>query len=271
MDMLRILDQKLLHSSNTESRLKFETEGGGSWPIWDRFISLDGKHAYNIGNICQTCAFLFQRMHGANSSVEMNDTADLLKAGVSQLSDAVVEKIIDGLPEGDYLAVLLEADLQMTRPGDINDFFAREQIELYGVDTFWDLPHDPRTPYYRASEARIGEKSNLFHFVVPMFPERWLKTPAIANYMIENADRIRPTAVALSVLDVKGPADWEGHKEIVEHWTYTHFLVDGHHKVAAAVRAGRPARVLSFTAIKAGISTLEQIYQAVDAFVRTAH
>jgi len=67
--MLRILEQKLLHSSNTESRLKFETEGGGSWPIWDRFISLDGKHAYNIGNICQTCAFLFRRMGGANRSV----------------------------------------------------------------------------------------------------------------------------------------------------------------------------------------------------------
>jgi len=193
----------------------------------------------------------------------MNDTADLLKAGVYQLSDAVVEKIIDGLPEGDYLAILLEADLQATRPGAINDFFAREQIELYGVDTFWDLPHDPRTPYYLASKAPIGERAKLFHFVVPMFPERWLKQSVITEYMNETADQVHPTAVAISVLDVKGPSDWNGEKDVVEHWTFTHFLIDGHHKVAAAMRAGRPARLLSLTAITAGISTPEQIRHAI--------
>jgi hypothetical protein len=35
-------------STSVESRIAFVTEGGGSWPAWDRFITLDGKKAYHI-------------------------------------------------------------------------------------------------------------------------------------------------------------------------------------------------------------------------------
>ena len=210
--------------------------------MWDRYLSVDGKHAYNLGNICQTCAFLFQRMYGANTSVEIEGTAEALKSGVSQLSNPVVEKIKDGLPEGDYISLLLEADLQPARPGSANDFFASEQIQLYGLDPFWDLPHDARTPYYRAGEAFVKDKAALFHFVAPMFPDRWLKQSVIADYLIENDDESRPTAVALSILDVKGPATFADKIKIAEHWTYTHFLIDGHHKIAAATRSHKPAR-----------------------------
>jgi hypothetical protein len=35
-------------------------------------------------------------------------------------------------------------------------------------------------------------------------------------------------------------------EDYYEHWVLTHFLLDGHHKIEAAARAGRPIRLLSF-------------------------
>ena len=43
-----------------------------------------------------------------------------------------------------------------------------------------------------------------------------------------------PTALAVSVLDVKGPTDWGGDPEVTEHWCLAHYLLDGHHKTYAA-------------------------------------
>src|SRR5262245_54250667 len=42
--------------ATSTSLISFEKAGGGQWPIWDRFLTIDGKRAYHIGNICETCA-----------------------------------------------------------------------------------------------------------------------------------------------------------------------------------------------------------------------
>lgn len=60
--------------------------------------------------------------------------------------------------------------------------------------------------------------------------------------------------MALSVLDVKGPAETG-----VDHWCLGHFLLDGHHKVAAAARTGRSLTVLAFIALEHGVSSPEQV------------
>ncbi|GAA3469853.1 hypothetical protein GCM10018965_044060 [Nonomuraea roseola] len=49
------------------------------------------------------------------------------------------------------------------------------------------------------------------------------------------------TAVALGVLDISGP-----YFSDREHWGLFHFLLDGHHKLLAAARAGQAVRLLSF-------------------------
>jgi hypothetical protein len=69
------------------------------------------------------------------------------------------------------------------------------------------------------------------------------------------------TAVAVSVLDVKGPADWVGEEPSgpLEHWCLTHYLLDGHHKLHAAHLSGRPLRLLTFVALSQGVSTKEQV------------
>lgn len=268
--MVRLLERLDLQTGSDHSRISLETQGGGAWAVWDRYLAVDGKRAYHLGNICSTCAFLFQRLEGANTSVEVANTAEALRNGVSDLSNRVVKQIGEGLPKDDYVVCLAEHELSLVRPGEEDDFYRKEQIALYGIDSFWDLPHDPRVPYYRTGGRNLGGHAALFQFVVPMFPERWLKQDVIKDYERRFALEQHPTAVALSLLDVKGPADWnEGASDIAEHWTLTHFLLDGHHKAAAARTVGTPLRLLSFIATTKGVSDRSELEIALQALMNT--
>src|SRR5260370_6038648 len=144
--MLRIFSRAVIKTGKAESRIGFAIEGG------DRYLNLDGKRAYHLGNICQTCEFLFERLGGANASVKIESAIEALRVGIGAISDPVVEEIGMGLPSDDYIACLSDAQLQLVRRGEHDDYFLKEQIELWGIDGFWDLPHDPRVPYYRAGE-----------------------------------------------------------------------------------------------------------------------
>jgi hypothetical protein len=122
---------------------------------------IDGKRAYNLGIDCQTCSLLFERLPGANQSVEIKKTADTLRSGVATLSDPVILTVGSGLPEGEYVVMMGEASLRFVYPQGKGDYFCEEQMALWGEDKFWCLPHDPRIPYFRVGELNIGEPKSL--------------------------------------------------------------------------------------------------------------
>jgi hypothetical protein len=263
--VLQILDHAAMTTGTTRSRIGFATEGGGAWKVWDRFLTVDGKRAYHLGNICQTCQFLFERLDGANTSINVETAIDVLTSGIHAISEPAVAQLGMGLPSDDYVVCLSEALLHLVKPGEPDDYFVKEQTQLWGIDQFWDLPHDPRVPYYRAGEVSLGQGMKLFHFVIPMFPENWLDKKVISDYVKQIEGGGTPTAVAISLLDVKGPAVWHSEVDRTEHWVISHFLIDGHHKICGARQSGRPARLLSFISLTHGISTREQIDRAVSA------
>jgi hypothetical protein len=106
--------------------------------------------------------------------------------------------------------------------------------------------------------------------VIPMFPENWMDKQVVSDYVrrLESGDT--PRAVSISLLDVKGPADWEAKIDPTEHWIFSHYLIDGHHKVCAAHQAGRPIRLLNFVSCTKGISTREQTQEALSFVIRKA-
>jgi len=254
-----------MSAGTADSRIGFATEGGGAWKVWDRFLTVDGKKVYHLGNICQTCQFLFERLDGANTSVNIESAVDALAAGVRTIADPVVAELAAGLPKDDYLVCLSEATPQLVVPGQPDDYFVNEQVALWGINQFWNLPHDPRVPYYRAGEMNLGNGKKLFHFVIPMFPENWLDKKVVSEYVQRFEAGDSPTAVSISLLDIKGPATWQGEIDPTEHWVFSHFLVDGHHKVCAAREARRPVRLLNFISCTRGISTPDEIEQAASA------
>jgi hypothetical protein len=240
---------------NSKSPLGFATKGGGAWEVWDRFITIDGKDAYHIGNICGTCSFFFQRCEGANRSLNPADFQDQLSSGLAGLTDTQISLLSELLPDGDYEASLLFRAPHLVTPGETDDYFCREQPSLWGVDGFWDLPHDPRTKYYRGADKPIGGGAYLFEFIIPMFPEGWLDPSRVSEFQARLEEGRRPTALAISVLDIKQPANWNGNPAVTCHWCLAHYVMDGHHKLFAASRAQRPVGLISMLALGRGVSS----------------
>jgi hypothetical protein len=268
--MTSLLESRKAKSGSAGSAIGFETEGGGGWKVWDRYLTLEGKRAYHIGNVCNTCSFFFERLEGANSSVTATGVAEELRSGLASLTDAMVEAWGHVLPARDYVVCLFDVHPDLVVPGSETDYFTHEEVELWGVDGFWGMPHHPRTEYYRLGAAPVGERGRLFEFLVPMFPKSWLKADDVARYTSAIAQGARPTAVAISVLDVKQPAVWTGDPAVTEHWCLAHYLLDGHHKTFAAAQSGQPIRLLSFLAVSEGLSDEAQIRTVLQALRRHA-
>lgn len=268
--MAALLESEEARLGSADSAIGFATEGGGNWEVWDRYLTLDGKKAYHIGNICNTCNFFFERLGGANRSVAAAEVADELASGVTSLTDGVVESWGRALPEGEYIACLFEARPALVAPGSDADYFAHEQIDLWGTDGFWGMAHHPRTEYYRLGSVPVGKEGRVFQFVIPMFPQNWLEAEDVVRFAAAFERGDRPTAVAISVLDVKQPAMWEGEPSVTEHWCLAHYLLDGHHKTFAAAQAGRPITLLSFLATAKGIADEKQIQSALEVLRRAA-
>lgn len=264
--MTKILQQteKVIHESH--SIVDFMTEGGEHWPVWDRFITLEGKKAYHIGNVCETCAFLFERMEGTNKRIGPQELSDRLKEGVDNLDTELVETISALMPIGAYQVYLLEVTPKLVLPGSETDYFSHEQTELWGIDPFWGFPHFPKIDYYRLSTNMISNKSGIFEFLVPLFPKTWLNGDTVKKY--QRLETV-PTAIALSVLDVKEPADPEENAELQKHYCLAHYLLDGHHKTYAMSQQGEKMNLISFLAVDKGISLPNDIERVFSSFSKS--
>jgi hypothetical protein len=94
---MRTFDAQPISTGSSDSRLRFEAERGPVG-VGNRYLLIDGERAYNLGIDCQTCELLFQRLPGANQSVEIEKTAEALRKGVGSLADPIVEVLGAGLP-----------------------------------------------------------------------------------------------------------------------------------------------------------------------------
>jgi hypothetical protein len=262
--MSLLLDATHIKVKSSKPVLGFEQPAYEGSVGWSRYLTLEGEHAYFMGGACDTCAFLFERMGGANRNVSPVETSDALRAGLRGAEPGLVANVGNALPVGNYRVSLLETVPTLVTPGTERDYFANEQVELWDKDTFWDLPHHPKTEYYRTPPVQIGESKRFFEFVVPMFPKRWLSEKTLTAYANRLDAGEKPTALAISVLDVRGPATREEGPEVTEHWCLAHYLLDGHHKTYAASLARKPITLLSFLATAESVATEENVDKTLE-------
>lgn len=253
--------------ANSSSIVGFEKSGDANWPVWDRYLTIENKRAYHMGNICGTCAFLFERLEGANRSISATNIAERLNSGLGITDPAFTAALSQILPTGSYRINFPTVTPHLVSPGNPDDYFTKEQVDLWGIEPFWGLPHHPRVAYYRARSLDLGEQRQLFEFVIPMFASTWLDPKRLEHYENEIAKGIKPTAFVLSVLDVKAPAVWYGDSDplITEHWCLAHYLLDGHHKMFTAAQQEAPLNLVSFLAVEESLASEEQINLALAA------
>jgi hypothetical protein len=251
--------------ANSSSILSFEKPSSGPGPEFDRYLMIENKRAYHIGNICGTCEFLFERLDGANKNISATNIAERLNAGINITESAFTEALSRILPDGSYFVNFPIVRAQLITPGDPDDYFINEQVDLWGLEPFYALPHNPKIMYYRSRSIALGKHSQLFEFIIPMFPHTWLNPERLTHYRNEISSGVQPTAFALSILDVKQPAVWNGNPnpQITEHWCLAHYLLDGHHKIHAASQLHAPLKLVSFLAIDESVASPEKIRSAL--------
>lgn len=102
-----------------------------------------------------------------------------------------------------------------------------------------------------------------------MVPPTWDDRQRVAHFADSLRHSDRPTAVAVSLLDIAQPANTEG-PDYYAHWNLTHFLLDGHHNVHAAAQIGRPLQLLSLLSVDAGLCASVAVADALDVRSRPA-
>jgi hypothetical protein len=228
-----------------------------------RYLTIDGVPAYQIAYSCGTCGLVLRRQPGAPADqLSVNEVRARLAAGLDTLDDAVIAAFAARLPRGDYLVMLLDVQPRLTAPGSAADYFAvdgpaawqNEEYE-YGIDP-------TNISYYRLGHGSVGAHEELFEFVVPMVEPGRLKPEVVEHYTAQSSGT--PTAIALGLLDIQGP--WFRR---ARHAGLFHFLLDGHHKMAAAAAAGRPVRLLTFVSSNDSLATDEDLL-SLPAILTTA-
>ncbi len=262
---MKLLELQKCRSTQRRSKLKFTTTGGGSWKVWDRYLSLGPEQLVHLGNVCGTCRFFFNIVAECPlDSVELGSTREQLEMGLECIG-TIAKSFLAVLPRGHYQAALFEMSPgQAGTPGN-PDYFECEQREAWRYEP--EADEGACSLYYRSGTRSMGSGQMLFEFVVPLFGAAALDDRRVAHYMKLMSEGCKPTAVAVSVLDVKSSMEWpEDEKgndvepEFDTHWCFANYLLDGHHKVQAAHRANAPMTLLSFIA-------LEPSWQRVDDLV----
>ena len=182
--------------------------------------------------------------------------------GLNEIDDDFLSKVSVIIPKGDYCIKLLDISPTLITLGSLSDYFCNEQVDLWGIDPFWGVPHFPKVQYYRGLTTKFDDDKMFFEFVIPMFPHQWLDTDSLQAYETLIQAGKQPTALALSVLDIRGPAVWPrdaANNGVTQHWCLAHYLFDGHHKIHASYASGKPITLLSFLAVSESIAAEEDI------------
>ncbi|WP_409178552.1 hypothetical protein [Brevibacillus fortis] len=108
--------------------------------------------------------------------------------------------------------------------------------------------------YYKAGLRNISSMKKIEEYIVPIQSSESLNHVAINDYVERVNVEETPTALSISFLDIKYPLN-----HFDEIWVYSHFLLDGHHKMFAADKAQKPITLLSFLSIDESFASKKQI------------
>jgi hypothetical protein len=91
--MSRVIEKKLFSSSSSNPPINFEHHTNPNAWGFSRYLTLNGKRAFELSFPCDTCQFVFERMEGANKAISIKELSESLRKGISQLEDQMNKPI----------------------------------------------------------------------------------------------------------------------------------------------------------------------------------
>jgi len=160
---------------------------------------------------CETCEYLFNRRSSVIVALTPQAVSSRLNAGIKTLDEALLTSIEPLLPADEYKVRLLEIAPLLKNPN------------------YWSpLP-------------RFRKKLKSWEYFIPLQAPKSLHAETVRSY----ADRLsrgdRPTALAFSKLHVT-----YDRQRVPALYTLVHYLLDGHHKIAAAAERCEAITLLSY-------------------------
>ncbi|MGK5508151.1 hypothetical protein [Brevibacillus formosus] len=220
--MSKLLSYKEIHIRSSTSPIEYKRAD-----YRQRYLAIEGKEIANTGIDCETCLF-----YADVSGMDMKTTTKIsnkLNQGINTLDQDFMSDLSCLIPNGHYIATLLKVYPRMKR-------------QAVG------------TEYYKAGLRNISSMKKVEEYIVPIQSSESLNHVAINDYIERvNVDEI-PSALSISFLDIKYPLN-----HFDEIWVYSHFLLDGHHKMFAADKAQKAITLLSFLSIDESFANKEQL------------
>jgi hypothetical protein len=227
--MSKLLSYKEIRISSSTSPIEYKQAG-----YRQRYLAIEGKEIANTGIDCETCLF-----YADVSGMDMKNSTKIsnkLNQGINTLDQDFMSDLSCLIPNGHYIATLLKV-------------YPRVKREAYG------------TEYYKAGLRNISSMRKIEEYIVPIQSSESLNPIAITDYMDRVDLKETPTALSISFLDIKYPLN-----HFDEVWVYSHFLLDGHHKMFAANKAKKAITLLSFLSIDESFANkdqLEKLFQVI--------
>jgi len=187
-------------------------------------LTFGDTQLYFLGNVCETCELLFSRVQTATLALAPAVVRANLQSGLRTIDQPLLDAIAPTLPTGTYRVSLITV-----RPTAIYRSTADAR--------------EPPFTYCQSKDQRVDRHRTLHELILPVMGETTLDADRLEAYRMRFRAREQPTAVALSMVDVRYPSG-RGFE-----WNLIHFLLDGHQKLRAASQQRRPLTLLSFLSI----------------------
>ena len=209
------------HVLDTDSNTWNEGDGNiGPWRL-HKFLYLDGKPLYLIGNECGTCRALFRKLDNAKLPLPPSSLIESFENGLDRISQNTIDGIKIILPKGKYVVGIFDIFPTLVES-------SRSGSNFYEAEYYW-------LNIIRRERRELHQE-----VILPIVLKQKLNKERITHYQNKIHGGIKPTALALSFIDVR-MVRGEWHE-----WTLAHCLLDGHHKLMAASSIGQSISILSF-------------------------
>jgi hypothetical protein len=216
-------------------------------------LYIGGKLAVDLTFDCPSCTLVFERAGDTELDPSPTEVSAMLEQGITSIEAPECDAISQFLPVGDYRVAISEVTPTLVRPGDTEDFFTNDFVATSG------RAHNPAAAYYLAESGRrfrsvLGERTGFSQLVVPLYDPNHCDMNRVAEWQERLLTNRASTALAMSwvtwVERNQSPCEESAQPPPESLFVLTHFLLDGHHRMLAAARAGVSLSLLMFLRLR---------------------
>ncbi len=250
--------ERTVSNSNSPIQFTLPKSENSSWPYWYRYLEINGKKAFETGNICGTCNGFFRRLPGEKkyNIAIAQQLSESLNTGLNSLNTHILQQAEMLVPNGEYYVFLKNIKPQICKSGNEIDFFHHELTNKERMH-----PNNPNTFYFRLPSLKYTS-AFIYDLSIPTYNMKYEKkthmlleslVPLISYELLDNSridyyrKKLRsgetPTVFALGIWDKLTCLN----NDTIDMYDFlANYIIDGHHKAYAAALENKSISLLTY-------------------------